>query len=326
MIRILVAVAILLGIVGCKQKSETINYNQQRTDNLGRYVEPTSSKYVGKVKLNDAVSIRLLVLKHCPDDIADIDANQAIQAAEIASTKGLTIQVIGNHHIDKEGRTDSMAWGAKYNLNDLEGLKNFISEQMKVDAVYGDTIIVYTIGHGSGDGNIMRLGQRENVMKAIAMAAEENNQETLWWQLSCHAAAKLPPISSLNERQQELFSMTASSPANELSYFNTQGKHFAAMFNALASKSTEIDPNSDEIITAQELSDFLSAKFGDKRGKLVFARSPDEPILGLTTGLANSIPIIDRNNPQRDYPRDYIPIPRYKRQNAIRPLSNFQVF
>lgn len=181
---------------------------------------------------------------------------------------------------------------------------------MKIDAVYGDTLIVYTIGHGSGNGNIMRLGQRENVMKAIAMAAEENNQETLWWQLSCHAAAKLPPISSLNKTQQELFSMTASSPANELSYFATQGKQFAAMFDALASKSREIDPDKDEIVTAQELSDFLSAKFGTKRGKLVFAKSDDEPIFGLTTGLANAIPIRDRNNQEQEYPRNYIPLPQ----------------
>jgi len=157
----------------------------------------------------------------------------------------------------------------------------------------------------------MRLGQRGPVMKIIAEAAEENNQETLWWQLSCHAAASLPPISTLSETQQELFSMTASSPANELSYFNTQGKQFSAMFNALAAKSTEIDPNSDEIITAKELSDFLSAKFGRKRGKLVFAKSDDEPIIGLTTGLANAIPIRDRNNPQDDYPRNYIPVPRH---------------
>lgn len=273
-------------------------------------VQSTSSKYIGKVKLNDAVSIRLLVLKHCPDNIADIDASQAVEAAEIAATKGLTIQTIGNYHVDKNGQTNSMHWGKKYNLNDLEGLKNFISEQMKVDAVEGDTIIVYTIGHGSGSGSVMRLGQRENVMNAIAMAAEENNQETLWWQLSCHAAAKLPEISTLNANQQKLFSMTASSPANELSYFNTQGKQFSAMFNALAEKSKDINPNQDEIITAKELSDFLASKFGQKRGDLVFAKSPDEPILGLTTGLANLIKIKNRNNIKQDYPRNFIPSPR----------------
>lgn len=312
MSRILIITALVFSfsIIGCNKKESIISHNHQRTEMLGRIVQTTSSKYVGKVKLNDAVSIRLLVLKHCPDNIADIDASQAVQAAEIAAIKGLTIQTIGNYHIDQNGMTDSMAWGAKYNLNDLEGLKNFISEQMKVDAVYGDTVIVYTIGHGSGNGSVMRLGQRENVMKAIAMAAEENNQETLWWQLSCHAAAKLPEISTLNETQQELFSMTASSPADELSYFNTQGKQFAAMFNALADKSLEIDPNQDEIITAKELSNFLIAKFGQTRGELVFAKNPDEPILGLTTGLANAIPIRDRNNPQQNYPRNYIPVPR----------------
>jgi len=309
----LFAIALLLGagLLGCHKKPEPISYHhydQQPT--YGQIVEPTSSEYIGKVRINDTVTVRLLVLKHCPDDIADVDASQAVEAAKVAQSRGLTIQIIGNYHVDKQGKTDSMAWGAKYSLDDLEGLKNFISEQMKIDAVYGDTFIVYTIGHGSGSGSIMRLGQREPVMKAIAQAAEENDQETLWWQLSCHAAANLPPVTVLNERQQELFSMTASSPANELSYFNTQGKQFAAMFNALAERSKEIDPNQDDIVTCKELSDFLSAKFGETRGKLVFARSPDEPIFGLTGGLANAIPIKDHNNPQGEYPRNYIPFPK----------------
>ena len=149
-------------------------------------------------------------------------------------------------------------------------------------------------------------------MKAIAAAAEENDQETLWWQLSCHAAAHLPPISSLNERQQELFSMTASSPSNELSWFTTQGAQFAALFNAMAEKNPSIDPNGDEIITADELSKFLIKGFGKKRGELVFARSPDEPIFGYN-GLANQIPIRDRNNRQEEYPRNYIPMPESHR-------------
>ena len=317
MSRILIFIAILssIGLIGCnKEQPSPSTKNAYEVDpyltGYGHYIEPTSSEFIGKVRLNSNVSIRLLILKHCPDNIADIDASQAVQAANVALDRGLTIQTLGNYHVNKEGRTESMAWGSRYNLNDLEGLKNFISEQMKVDVVHGDTFIVYTIGHGSGNGSIMRLGQRGPVMKIIAEAAEENNQETLWWQLSCHAAANLPPISSLTEEQQELFSMTASSPANELSYFNTQGKQFSALFNSLAARSKEIDPDSNEIITAQELSNFLSSKFGDKRGKLVFAKSPEEPILGLTGGLANAIPIRDQNSPQGDYPRNYIPFPQ----------------
>ena len=305
---LILLIALFLGciastFIGCN-KPETTHYP---------LTQPTieasdNSLYIAKVRL-ESVAIRLLVLKHCPDNIADIDADEAVQAANMAETKGLTINTIGNYHVNKEGKTNSMAWGKKISLDDLQGLKNFISEQMKVDAEPGDTIIVYTLGHGGDSGSIMRLGQRKDVMEAIAQAAEENDQETFWWQLSCHAAAKLPPISSLNERQQELFAMSASSPANELSYFRTQGKIFASVFNALANKSPQIDPNGDELITAGELGSFIGRGFGQERGDLVFAKSPDEPVFGYN-GLANQIPIRDHNNPQTEYPRDYIPMPR----------------
>jgi hypothetical protein len=306
--RLTLLAALALVFAGCNNDTETVSYYQPAFHYTSKVEPSQESPFVGKVRF-ETMPIRLLVLKHCPDDIADIDANQAVQAANVAKSKGLTIETIGPYHVDKQGQTDSIAWGKKVSLNDLDGLQRFISAQMKVDAVAGDTIIVYTIGHGGGSGSIMRLGQREGVMKAIAKAAEENDQETLWWQLSCHAAAKLPPISILNERQQELFSMTASSPANKLSYFNTQGKQFAAIFNAMAAKSSSIDPNGDEMITADELSKFLIKGFGQERGELVFAKSPDEPIFGYN-GLANQIPIRDRNGQQGDYPRNYIPLPR----------------
>ena len=293
--------------LGCKQKSTT--YYKPSNFQYTSVVEPSAeSPYIGKVRF-ESISIRLLVLKHCPDNIADIDANEAIQAANVAESKGLTVSTIGNYRVNKQGKTDRMAWGKKVSLDDLQGLKAFISDQMKKDAVPGDTIIVYTIGHGGGDGSLMRLGQREKLFRAIAEAAEENDQETFWWQLSCHAAARLPSIDTLNERQKDLFSMTASSPANELSYFRTQGKIFSAVFNAMAEKSSEIDPDGDETVTAGELSDFISKRFGEKRGKLVYARDRKEPIFGFN-GLANQIPIRDRNNPQGEYPRDYIPMPK----------------
>ena len=261
--------------------------------------------YIAKASM-PSYRVRFLVLKHCPDNVADTDANQAVQAANLGAEKGLDINTIGNFHIDKEGKTNS--WHYAVSLDDLEGLTRFISSQMKVEAEAGDTLVIYTLGHGSGSGTVMRLGHRKNVMNAIARAAEENNQETLWWQLSCHAAAELPPISSLNEKQQELFSMTASSPANKLSYFTTQGKQFAALFSAMAEESADIDPDRDGIITAGELKGFMIKKFGQERGSLVYARSEGEVIFGLD--LPNRIPIIDRNNQQGDYPRNYIPFPK----------------
>lgn len=288
----------------------TIAYLIQKDDSIPErtvVVNPCSA-YVGKVKTGE-ISIRLLILKHCPDQIANQDANQALQAANVAASKGLSIKDIGNFHINKEGQTSGIAvvWGEK--LDDLQGLKQFVKEQSQIGAEQGDTLIVYTIGHGGGDGGLMRIGQRRGIMRVLAEVAEENEQEILWWQLSCHAAAGLPAISSLTEKQQEFFSMTASSPANELSYFATQGPQMQKLFVAMAEQHTEIDPNQDSIITAGELKAFMIKHFGQKRGQLVYARSEDEPIFGLLGGLANRIPIIDRNNPQAEYPKNYIPRP-----------------
>ena len=293
----------LISSVGCikhEPKPQVIYYRPQP-------VEPIS-KYVAKVKINDTMSIRLLVLKHCPDSIANTDSNQAVQAANLAASKGLDIENIGNYHVDKSGKTDSLVWAAQY--DDLEGLKRFVSEQMKVGAKTGDTLVIYTNGRGSGNGSVMRLGQRDGIMRTFAEAAEENDQETFWWQLSCHAAAKLPEISTLNEKQQKLFSMTASSPGDELSYFCTQGKLMQVVFTAMADGGTDIDPNQDKVITAGELKGFMVSKFGAKRGNLVWARSDDEEIFGLLGGLPNLIPIVDQNGQQGEYPRDYIPLPR----------------
>lgn len=265
-----------------------------------------SEQFICTVK-SDFLSIRLLILKHCPDGIANTDANQAVQAANLAEANGLPINNIGNFHITPNGRSDNaVTWKG---VTDLAGLKDFISEQMKVDAEPGDTVIVYTIGHGGGDGSLMRLGQRDGVMKAIAEAAEENNQETLWWQLSCHAAARLPEISTLNEKQRNLFSMTASSPSNELSYFTTQGAQFKQLFMALSQNDSSINPDQDKIITLKEMRNFMIEEFGQKRGSLAYAQSDDEPIFGLI-GIF-SIPIVDKNSPQGIYTRKYYAVPKH---------------
>lgn len=269
-------------------------------------IEQTDSPFIAQVKLDSNISIRLLVLKHCPDSIANTDSNQAVQAADFAASKGLQIEDIGNYHVNREGKTDRLVWGKKY---DLEGLKQFVSEQMKVAAKPGDTLVIYTIGHGSGDGLVTRLGQRSGIMKILAEAAEENDQRTFWWQLSCHAGAKLPEISTLTEAQQELFAMTCSSPGNELSYFCTQGALMKKVFTAIADKDPAIDPDGDETITAGELKEFMIQAFGRKRGELLFAARPDLVIFGV--GLwANRIPIVDHEDIQGEYPKDYVPVPR----------------
>lgn len=299
--KVLLIVAIILGgfILLSQNKPEPEFYIE---------TPPVPEYYVGKIQINEGVSVRLLILKHCPDSIADGDADDAVQAANLAATNGLNIRQIGNHRIDREGVTDrNLAWGQKFYTAD--GLKNFISESMKKDAEPGDTLIIYTIGHGGGDGSLMRLGQRGPIMKLMAEAAAENEQETFWWQLSCHAAAALPPISELSDKEQEYFSMIASSTASELSYFRSQGPQFQKLFMAMAEKSTKIDPNQDDIIVAKELADFLDKEIEPGRGSLFYARSPDEPIFSLDW--ANRIPIIGPDGRIWQPPgRGYIPHPQ----------------
>ena len=296
----IITILAVLTCVGC-------TYHKP-THFVGNVQTIDSEQFICKVKLDDQVSIRLLILKHAPDEIANLDGDFAVVAANVGSTKGLSIEEIGNFHINKQGRTNESLVYSKV-FNDLEGLKQFIKEQAKVGAKDDDTLMVYTIGHGGGDGSLMRLGQRAGLMRILAEVSEENQQRIFWWQLSCHAAASLPSVNTLTEEQKPLFSMTASSPANEVSYFNTQSQLMEKMFVALAEKNKSIDPDQDGNVDAGELKDFMIKNYGQKRGSLMYAADPKQIVFGLNGGLANKIPIIDRNNTQKDYPKYYIPFP-----------------
>ncbi len=279
---------------------------KNKTPRLIIQTDPVPVQYVGTIKVfqSDSIRIRLLVLKHCKQSMADGDANLAIKAANLAATRGLDITQIGNHYINKDGK---WRWSKPVKM---ERLKDFISEQMKVNAEPGDTLVVFTIGHGfTGGRGLQHLGSRRDVMMAIAGAAEENDQETLWWQLSCYACAGLPKISELNSAQQELLSIVASSDARRSSSAGVQGRHMEKVFLAMAEKSKSIDPDGDDIITAKELSDFLNQAIRNYKGR-VFAKSPDEPIFGLLGGVANSIPIRNHEGPQQEFPKRYIPLPQ----------------
>lgn len=258
--------------------------------------------YIGKVALNDNISIRLLILKHSYEPMADGDAKLAIQAVNLAANKGLQIKDIGNYNINRQGPRY-----VSKGIN-LPELKHFISNQMKVDAESGDTLIIFTIGHGFGGGSLDNLGQREGVMSVMAQAAAENGQETVWWQLSCHASAGLPSIDSLSEEQRSLFSIIASSKATELSSAYVQGKHMEKIFLAMAERSLEIDPDGDDEITQGELSDFMNKHIHLGRGNLIFAKNRNEVMFGFG-GWANKLPIIDKSGQQNQYPRNYIPVP-----------------
>jgi len=259
--------------------------------------------YVGKVKFDNGLCVRLLILKHCPDRIGETDIDQISSAANLAQSKGLRIRDLGQFDIDRDGPMQFQK-----TFYTLDQLQTFVSEQMRVDAEAGDTFVIYTVGHGGGDGSLMRLGQRTGIVTCFANAAEENDQETFWWQLSCHAAAELPPISSLTPKQQDRFAMIASSSAKELSYFCSQGEQMEKVFSAMGQNSTEINPNQDHEIVAEELRNYMNKHIESGRGDLIFAKSPQEVIFGFD--LANSIPIFESDGTEGNYPRNYIPHPR----------------
>lgn len=237
------------------------------------------------------LSIRMVILKHAKERMADNDADYAIRSCKKAADAGLDIKVVGNSFVD--------------NLDHLERL---VGESVKKQAVPGDTFIVHTIGHGFPGGGLQALGARSGVVKVLAKTASDNRQEIIWWQLSCHAAASLPGIDTLTPEQQKLFSNLASSSASQTSPTMEQGGIMEKVFMALAQKSRDIDPNGDGVITAGELKNFLNTIDRRRRGDLFFARDADEPIFGLRQ-MNYLLPIIDRNGPQGRYEEDYIPVP-----------------
>ena len=261
--------------------------------------------YVAKIKSKNGTVVRLLILKHAFNDdrrLSNDESRDIIQAADLAASKGLEISDIGSHHINRNGK---IRWGKECSLSNL---KSFITEQMKISAVSGDTLVIYTTGHGGEDGTLVNVGQREMLMKIIAEAAEENKQETLWWQSSCYAAAGLPLISSLNEKQQSLLSVIASSSAYEESYWGDQTYPMEQVFLALAGEGENIDPDKNGEITAEELANFMNGVI-EQSGDLLFAKNSDEPIFGLFGPW--SAPIVDQNGPPEDYSRNYVPLPTW---------------
>jgi len=285
-----------------------LNYQkiQNSNSNTNFYIEtpPVKEHYIGKVKLNNRTTVRLLVLKHSFESVADGEEREIVQAANLAASKGLKIKDIGSHHIDGGGKVAyKIKWGKKCSLSNL---KNFVSEQMKISARKGDTLIIYTTGHGGAGGYLQSLGDRKTIAKAFADAAEENNQETLWWQSSCYAAAGLPPISSFNKKQQKLFSMIASSNAYVSSYWGDQTYPMQQVFLALAKDDPKLDKNKNGLITAGELKSFLNTV---KRNAdcILFYSSLDEIIFGRIGPW--DIPIIDRNNVQGNYNDNYYAVP-----------------
>jgi len=253
-------------------------------------------------------NIRLLCIKHSREHMADGDANLAIKATQKASEKGLNIKVVGNHFVD--GRYMGLQNADPETIEriySIETLSQYLNQYIKTEATPGDTLILFTIGHGFRDGSLDNMGHRSDVLKVIADIAEKNNQKIFWWQLSCYASAGLPDIGSLSPRQQELITIFATSSASETSAAYVQGNIMAKIFNAMAEKSSAIDPNGDGKITAKELRVFMNTINGSY-GSRVHAKSGDFTMFG-KSGVP-LLPIVDRNNPQGKYPEDYVFPPR----------------
>jgi hypothetical protein len=250
-------------------------------------------------KPNKHVKIRLLALKHSYERIAVDDTNLLIKEVDKAAAKGLEIKVIGKHSIDRDGE--------KVSLKDLPKVEEFLTEKFKIDAEYGDTLFLFTVGHGGRGGSLHNLTNRKEMMKAIASAAAKNKQRVLWWQLSCYASAHLPSITDLPKEQQEYLSIVASSSASNASPAYAEHEPIGEMLQALAGMGSNIDPDKNGTVSAKELKSFLNTT-GRKRGHLFYALDLKDSVFGWKS-LALLIPIVDRNEAQGKYEDDYIGVP-----------------
>lgn len=261
-----------------------------------------SNVYASEFLSYNGISIRVLILKHSKEKMADDEAKLAIDAINKANNDNLDIKEIGNHFINETKKIRV----AICSCTDIPNLKEFISDKLKVNKTPGDTVIVFTVGHGSQNGGLDNLGQRSELQKALAEAAEENEQKVLWWQLSCYAEAKLPPIESLNDKQQSLFSILSTSDEKTSSPAYVEGKIMEKLFVGIAKNSTEIDIDHNSEITGNELKDYLN-KIKKGRGDLLRILNFNDSIFGVN--LASRIPIVDHT-------------PGTKKSNIIMPIKS----
>lgn len=282
-------------LIGDKEESRKIGYEKKE---YKRWIKENSNsnKYCSS---SNNISIRVLILKHSKEKMADDDAKMVVSTINSASNN-LNIKEIGNHFINEIKKIRVSI----YEYNQIENLKEFISEKLKINKNENDTAIIFTVGHGSPNGGLQNLGQRSELQCAIAEAAEENDQKILWWQLSCYAAARLPPIKDLTPKQQELFSVLNTSDEKTPSPAYIEGKIMEKLFSAMIENNKDLDKDQNWEITGYELKNYLN-KIKKGRGDLLRTKNFNDSIFGLN--LANQIKII--NHKGKNSFKNFIPMP-----------------
>lgn len=253
--------------------------------------------------------IRVLILKHSNERMASDDAKLVLEAIAKAAKEDLDISAVGDHfiHETKKIRVFLCGYDEK-----IENLKEFISEQMRLSATKDSTFIVFTVGHGSPSGNLHNLGERSELQKAIAEAAEENDQKVLWWQLSCYSAADLPPIESLSLKQRKLLSVLNTSDEKSESAAYIEGGIMEKMFESMISEDMDLDGNQE--IDGYEFKIKMN-EIKKGRGDLFRTNDMSAPLFGVSE--ANKIVIVDVAKGEI-VPRGFIPHPSKEFQVARR--------
>lgn len=243
--------------------------------------------------------ISVLILKHSKEKMADDDARMVVEAVERASKEAMDVELIGNHFINNTKKIRVVL----HEYDQIDNLRDFIGEQLKKNRRLDSTCIVFTVGHGSTSGYLHNLGERSELQKAIAEAAEENNQKVLWWQLSCYSEARLPPIETLTPRQQELLSVLNTSDEKTESPAYVEGKIMEKMFSAMM--SGDMDSNGDMEISGEEFRSKMN-EIKKGRGDLFRARDMSAPLFGIN--LAAKIRVWDVEK-KEFAPRGFVPFP-----------------
>lgn len=282
-------------LIGKEEISRKIGYNKKEYE---KWIENNRNYYAS----SNNISIRVLILKHSKEKMADDDAKMVVDAINVSANDSLDIKEIGNHFINETKKIRV----AICEYEEIKNLKEFISEKLKINKNENDTVIIFTVGHGSPSGSLQNLGQRSELQGAIAEAAEENNQKVLWWQLSCYAAAKLPPIESLTGEQQELLSVLNTSDEKTPSPAYVEGKIMEKLFSAMIETNEELDVDQNYEITGLELKNYLN-KIKKGRGDLLRIKNLNYSVFGIN--LANKIKIINHTGPAEIF-KNFVPMPK----------------